>query len=62
MISILLDLLPTRGDQLTAPYRVFRGGGWYSTARHTRSAIRNYSTPGYRYYNLGFRLALPPGQ
>ncbi|MCP4338816.1 MAG: formylglycine-generating enzyme family protein [Desulfobulbaceae bacterium] len=42
--------------------RVIRGGGWYSGARSVRSAFRSDGSPGIRYYNLGFRLVLPPGQ
>ena len=36
--------------------RVFRGGSWFHLADYCRSSIRDASTPGYRYYNLGFRL------
>ena len=38
-------------------YRVYRGGGWYNSARGCRASDRGYSGPGYRYGNLGFRLA-----
>ena len=38
--------------------RVLRGGGWNYTSRNCRSASRNRYTPGYRYFNLGFRLEL----
>ena len=37
--------------------RVIRGGGWVSTASLCRSALR-WDDPGYRFYSLGFRLAL----
>jgi len=37
--------------------RVFRGGGWGSTARLCRSADRRRAGPGYRRYYLGFRVA-----
>ena len=37
--------------------RVTRGGGWYNVARYCRSANRNYYSPDYRKYGLGFRLA-----
>jgi formylglycine-generating enzyme required for sulfatase activity len=40
--------------------RVRRGGGWDYDAESCRSAIRIYDSPGYRYVNLGFRLALSP--
>jgi formylglycine-generating enzyme required for sulfatase activity len=38
--------------------RVHRGGGWNSGAADCRSAYRGGSTPGDRFYSLGFRLAL----
>ena len=37
--------------------RVYRGGGWFC-----RSAIRYWYEPGYRFSNLGFRLAFSLGQ
>ena len=40
--------------------RVIRGGSWYNYAQDCRSSYRFYYTPGNRYYNLGFRLALVP--
>lgn len=42
--------------------RVFRGGSWFRNDRLCRTAIRNGGKPGTRYYTLGFRLALLPGQ
>jgi formylglycine-generating enzyme required for sulfatase activity len=42
---------PTAGS-----YRVYRGGGWLSTAASCRSAIRFSISPGDRRYVLGFRL------
>ncbi len=39
-------------------YRVVRGGGWDSTPRRCRSAIRGYNAPDIRDINLGFRVAL----
>ncbi|HOG12258.1 MAG TPA: SUMF1/EgtB/PvdO family nonheme iron enzyme [Smithellaceae bacterium] len=42
--------------------RVVRGGGWSSFAAYSRAALRNRRVPDNRYINLGFRLALPPGQ
>ena len=38
--------------------RVYRGGSWFSRARHCRVANRDDYTPGYRNFNLGLRLAL----
>jgi formylglycine-generating enzyme required for sulfatase activity len=38
-------------------YRVFRGGSWFSLARDCRSAYRDFVDPGYRDYDLGFRLS-----
>ena len=37
-------------------YRVHRGGGWYNFAQNCRVSDRNYDTPSYRYYSIGFRL------
>ena len=42
--------------------RVFRGGSWNYYARYCRSADRDFSTPSFRYYDLGLRLCLSPGQ
>ncbi|WP_339137932.1 MAG: SUMF1/EgtB/PvdO family nonheme iron enzyme [Candidatus Electrothrix sp. GW3-4] len=39
--------------------RVIRGGSWSNDPRLVRSANRLRNTPGYRYFSLGFRLALP---
>lgn len=38
--------------------RVYRGGSWFNFGPYCRSASRYGDTPGYRNYNLGFRLAL----
>jgi formylglycine-generating enzyme required for sulfatase activity len=38
--------------------RVYRGGSWDFNAAFCRSASRNFSTPDYRSYILGFRVAL----
>jgi len=38
--------------------RVLRGGSWGSNAVYCRSADRSRFSPDYRYYYLGFRLAL----
>ena len=40
----------------TGSQRVNRGGGWRSDASFCRSAVRFFSTPGYRDNDLGFRL------
>jgi formylglycine-generating enzyme required for sulfatase activity len=37
--------------------RVIRGGGFFSSARGCRSAIRFYNDPGIRFSNFGFRPA-----
>ena len=38
--------------------RVIRGGSWDNDARNCRVSRRSFSTPGFRDYSLGFRLAL----
>ena len=38
-------------------YRVFRGGGWNSFARSCRVSDRCSDNPGFRYNNIGLRLA-----
>jgi formylglycine-generating enzyme required for sulfatase activity len=38
--------------------RVFRGGNWFSGGGFCRSAARGKRTPGFRLFNLGFRVAL----
>lgn len=46
-----------------ASSRVFRGGSWDYSAVGCRSAYRSRFGPGYRHYNLGFRVAaVPPSQ
>jgi formylglycine-generating enzyme required for sulfatase activity len=40
--------------------RVYRGGGWNSSARGCRSAFRRSYTPDNRYGYLGFRVVLIP--
>ena len=51
-------------DDPTGPlggsYRVFRGGSWLRPARHCRSADRGSIVPGFRDYDLGFRVARVP--
>ncbi len=42
---------PTSGS-----YRVGRGGSWFNYAQYCRVSYRNASTPGARYYDVGFRL------
>jgi formylglycine-generating enzyme required for sulfatase activity len=39
-------------------HRVSRGGCWGNDAGSCRSSYRSYGGPGYRYNDLGFRLAL----
>lgn len=38
--------------------RVFRGGSWIDPARRCRSAYRDAVSPSFRYFGLGFRVAL----
>ena len=42
--------------------RVLRGGSWNNNGRNVRSANRNRNEPGNRNDNIGFRLALGPGE
>jgi formylglycine-generating enzyme required for sulfatase activity len=42
--------------------RVMRGGGWRGAAGIVRAASRGYLIPSRRYYDIGFRLALPATQ
>jgi len=46
--------LPPDTDEASAD-RVIRGGSWANSARHVRAAYRDWRTPDYRYYTLGFR-------
>ena len=51
---------PTDGSAWETPNcgsRVLRGGSWFSLALYLRSAHRYWNLPGYRYFNVGFRLA-----
>ena len=47
---------PERGSR-----RVMRGGSWFDESRRCRSANRNHHPPGYLSSNVGFRVALIPG-
>ena len=40
-------------------YRVLRGGSWYLRAERCAVSYRRYALPGYRTYDIGFRLVLP---
>ncbi|MFN9039292.1 MAG: formylglycine-generating enzyme family protein, partial [Planctomyces sp.] len=42
--------------------RMLRGGSWNYYSDYCSAWDRNFSTPEYRYYSIGFRLArtLPP--
>ncbi len=46
----------------TGAVRVFRGGAWSYYARYCRSALRLYNLPDVRFYDIGFRVLLAPGQ
>ncbi len=41
----------------TGSYRVYRGGSWRNDAQGCRVSFRYYSSPDYRNYDIGFRLA-----
>ena len=43
----------------TGSYRVHRGGSWDGLARYCRVSNRDYNSPDYGDYSLGFRLCLP---
>ena len=45
---------PTDGS--SGDDRVYRGGGWYSSAVVCTVSSRNCDDPYYRVYSLGFRL------
>ena len=45
-----------------ASVRVLRGGGWLNDPRFIGSADRNWNVTGYRFYDLGFRLARDVGR
>ena len=47
-------------DRDEGPFRVIRGGSWFSYSRNCRVASRRNREPAYRNYFLGFRLALGP--
>jgi formylglycine-generating enzyme required for sulfatase activity len=47
---------------VTGSSRVFRGGGWSYYGRYCRSAQRLNNIPDARFYDLGFRVVLAPGQ
>jgi formylglycine-generating enzyme required for sulfatase activity len=47
---------------LEGSYRVYRGGCWDYFASYCRSAYRFRRSPGFRFDNVGFRLALSPEQ
>jgi formylglycine-generating enzyme required for sulfatase activity len=38
--------------------RVNRGGSWFNSARHCRSAVRGHLTPNHRAHDTGFRCAM----
>jgi formylglycine-generating enzyme required for sulfatase activity len=54
--------LPGGTDPLgtVGSFRVIRGGSWYDDALRCRAADRLRYTPGYRRYDLGFRVAAVP--
>jgi formylglycine-generating enzyme required for sulfatase activity len=49
------------GPEESGAFRVYRGGSWYSDARHVRCASRHASLPGFRSDFLGFRCARVQG-
>jgi formylglycine-generating enzyme required for sulfatase activity len=53
------SIAPTTDPTGPSPFsgRVLRGGGWNGLAKSSRSADRDYESPGFRFTGLGFRLA-----
>jgi formylglycine-generating enzyme len=49
---------PDRGGPSTGTGRVFRGGGWYSSAELCRSARRYHLNPDFSYNFIGFRVVM----
>jgi formylglycine-generating enzyme required for sulfatase activity len=45
----------------TGSKRVYRGGSWCNVGPYCRSARRNWDSPGYRDFIIGFRVAAVPG-
>ena len=50
--GVTLDPWVTRGSE----YRVLRGGSWNSYAWYSRTATRDWASPGFRLFNFGFRV------
>jgi hypothetical protein len=48
--------IPNKNNDPSAA-RIYRGGSWSYRASALQSAIRVYSSPSYRYYDIGFRIA-----
>ena len=44
----------------TGSDHVIRGGAWVNPARDCRAAARGRGSPGFRFYDLGFRVSLIP--
>ncbi|MFH1137957.1 MAG: SUMF1/EgtB/PvdO family nonheme iron enzyme, partial [Pseudomonadota bacterium] len=53
------DVVNPRGSS-SLSFRVGRGGGWSSSPRLCRAALRNRGAPEFRNGDLGFRLAITP--
>ena len=47
---------------MTGSARVYRGGDWYHPKSSCRSAFRFGLTPDNRFFTIGFRVVLAPGQ
>ncbi|MDI9338114.1 MAG: SUMF1/EgtB/PvdO family nonheme iron enzyme, partial [Alphaproteobacteria bacterium] len=45
-------------DELNSPYKILRGGSWYSSASDCRVSTRIYNEPKSKADVYGFRLAL----
>jgi len=61
--SVYYRKAPDRNPQGpdSGEYPVLRGGSWYPDQDLARCAVRSWFTPGYRFSDVGFRVAASPG-
>ena len=53
------DLARNPSGPETGQWRIGRGGGWINSAHMCRTSDRNFFSPDYKYFDLGFRPVLP---